>query len=453
MKHLAPLLIAFLVFATPVWADQIGLSIEPEIMTVISGAITSYDLTITNNQPERDEFTITIDGPYTEWKVPGDVMVSIDPWKNVTTDITFLPGEKEGKYVYTVRVSSRKNPALSRTISFNLNVNLPPIFRLNELRLEKESGKVTAALDFWTRKNAYVDVVFELRDSDGQTLGTFQETGLANGDGTVSTEIPISSLRAGTYSVFANTSEGNLTKGFEIESVHSIEEAEESSLTPLYREFVVTVTNSGNTVETGYKLTRDIIPEGDSVTAFITQPGSCSEIEGGQKCSFTIESIEPGESGRIVYRMEFWPSYTKAIASLVLVIFFGAFYYIRISRPRLHKRSVRKGHNEHMVIIEVKGPKTRDLKDVMIKDIVSPLGEVTGTYLQHQNIKPVMRKTEKGTEIIWKLGSMVKREERLIAYRLRTTLEGSIKMPQAVMRFMNQKGEKNWTYSKSLLIE
>ncbi len=453
MKYLIPVLIAFLVFAAPVWADQIGLHIEPESQTVISGTITAYNLTITNYQPLVDDFTISVDGPYTEWKIPSDFLVEIGSGRNVTTDLTFLPGEREGKYVYTVRVSSRKNPLLSKTISFNLNVNLPPLFRLNDLTLEKEGGKVTPTLVLWTRKNAYVDVVFEVRNSDNQTLGTFQETVLVNGDGTISTEIPINDFMAGTYTVLAITEEGNLSRGFEVEAVHDVEETSESLINPLYKEFVVTVTNNGNTPEEGYTLTQTITPEGDSVTAFITQPTSCSDIEGGQACSFTIESIGPGESKQVIYRMEFWPSYTKVIASFIVIMFLGVFYYIRISKPRLRKKSVRKGQNEHMVVIEVKGPKIRDVKDVTVKDVVSPLGEITGTCFNHQNIRPVMRRTEKGTELIWKLGSMVKKEERLLAYRLKTTLEGSIKMPHAVMRFMNHKGEKNRVYSKNLLIE
>jgi len=393
-----------------------------------------------------------VDGPYTDWKVPGDVLVTIDSGRNVTTDISFLPGEKEGKYVYTVRVSSRTNPQLSKTISFNLNVNLPPLFGVNSLELNKTESDVTATLYFWTRKNAYVDAVFELRDSENKTLASVSETQLANGNGKVSAVISVKDLTAGTYSVYAATDEGTLAESFEIKPVHDIKETVESSTTLFYKEFVISITNKGNTEENDYSITKTIVPEGDSVTAFITQPTSRSDADEGQKCSFTIESILRGETKLIVYRMEFWPSYTKAAAAIILIILLSTYYYIRISKPRIRKRVITKVNGEHMVVLEIKGPKLRNLKDVTVKDVVSPIGEVLNTELGH-HIRPVVRRTENGTELIWKLGTMIKREERVMAYKIRTAIEGSIKMPQALMRFINHKGEKKRVYSRHMIID
>jgi len=452
MKWLITAFFAFLVLSMPgVWAE-LNLYIEPSAQTVTSGAVTVYNLMIVNNRTIDDEFTISVDGPYTEWRVPGGMTVSIDAWKNKTTDLIFIPGEKEGKYVYTARVTSIENPLLSKTLSFNLNVNLPPLFRLENLTLEKGEEEIKASLNFWTRKNAYVDVVFELKDSENNTLSAFSETGQSNGYGKASVQIPIKELMAGTYHISAKTSEGELTESFEIEAVHNVIETSDSSANPMYREFIVSVTNDGNIVEDEYTVTKTIVPEGDSITAFVTQPASCSDVEGGQECVFKITNIKPGETGQIVYRMDFWPSYAKAAASVIVIIILGAFYFVRISKPGIKKTLIRKGENEHMVVLEINGSKLKGAKDVMIKDTVSPLGEVVSTELRH-HIKPIIRKTEAGTELIWKLGNFIQKEERLLTYRLRTTMEGSIKMPRAVLRFINHKGEKSWVFSNELLIE
>jgi hypothetical protein len=71
---------------------------------------------------------------------------------------------------------------------------------------------------------------------------------------------------------------------------------------------------------------------------------------------------------------------------------------------------------------------------------VSPLAQVL--HEEIESTKPVIRRLEQGTELIWKLGEMKPREERILQYKVRSLVHGSLKMPGAHLKFTAGKGEK-----------
>ena len=91
------------------------------------------------------------------------------------------------------------------------------------------------------------------------------------------------------------------------------------------------------------------------------------------------------------------------------------------------------------VIIEIKAP-NKNLSNAVVRDWVSPLAHVDKDGFKHA--KPVVRKSEAGTELIWRLGDIIAKEERILSYKIKTIVQGHLKMPKAYIRFMNKKGER-----------
>ena len=85
-----------------------------------------------------------------------------------------------------------------------------------------------------------------------------------------------------------------------------------------------------------------------------------------------------------------------------------------------------------------------------MRDWISPLARVM--HEEIKAMKPIIRKSEAGTELIWKLGDIKPKEIRLLNYKIKTFVEGSLKMPRAYMRFITEKGKRAKVYSRSLVV-
>jgi hypothetical protein len=75
-----------------------------------------------------------------------------------------------------------------------------------------------------------------------------------------------------------------------------------------------------------------------------------------------------------------------------------------------------------------------------VRDWVSPLAQVLQEEIESS--KPAIRSQDDGTELIWKLGDMKPREERILQYKVRSLVHGSLKMPGAQLKFTAGKGDK-----------
>ena len=135
----------------------------------------------------------------------------------------------------------------------------------------------------------------------------------------------------------------------------------------------------------------------------------------------------------------------------LIAIGLAAFSFFRAAKPKLRKKHMRKGGNTHSIILELKNPFYHKLRNVMVRDWVSPLASVM--HEEISSTKPVIRKSEAGTELVWRLGNMLPREERILNYKIKTLIQGSLKMPRAYARFDTDKGKKFKIYSKPLIVK
>jgi len=142
----------------------------------------------------------------------------------------------------------------------------------------------------------------------------------------------------------------------------------------------------------------------------------------------------------VTYSVSYWPMINGYALIAVVMIGLVAFSFMKATTPRIVKRHSRKGEDRHNVSIHVTNPFFHRLSDVVVRDWVSPLGQVLQEEIE--SAKPAIRSQDEGTELIWKLGDMKPREERILQYKVRPLMRGSLKMPGAQLKFNTDKGDK-----------
>lgn len=448
MKKLIPFLFIIILLAPAVSAAPLEVSVTPQNAEVYSGDTIIYNLSVTSGLSEPTEFEIIHSGEHLEWKFPGKVRITAEPGKTVTAPIAFTPGKEEGTFTFTATLESLDSK-ISASDDYSMAVTIPPVVTFEEMGLTKDGRYLYLDLEMRVREPLDIEVSFEVLDSSGQAVMSFTESGHFYRTGSISKTVILEELTDGDYTVKASYGGQDISEGFSIEAVHDVSERTESASNFLYEEVRIEVFNNGNFVERNYEVTAHI-PAGDFATGFFFDPYSCSPVEDGQLCSFFISELRPGEREEIVYRMDFWPSYTKIVASVLIIALFLGIYLVWISRPKLKKSYVRKSGREHHVILEVKAPRHRSLKNVIVRDWVSPLAQVMQQEFKHA--RPILRKSDAGTEIIWKLGDIAAREERILSYKINTLVQGHLKMPRAYIRYSDKKDSRVRVYSRPGII-
>jgi len=187
------------------------------------------------------------------------------------------------------------------------------------------------------------------------------------------------------------------------------------------------------------------------VTGLVVKPAECDESGEKTMCASTIDRLDPGQTVSITYMIEYWPSYAGWAAGIVasLIVLFVGFSHA--TSPKISKKHVSTKGKLHTIALDIKNPYSRKhLNNVIIRDWVSPLARVVTD--DSGSLKPITRRTEAGTELIWKLGDFRGKEERVISYKLKSMVEGQLKMPRAYLRYRDETGKGSKVFSKGVVI-
>jgi hypothetical protein len=360
--------------------------------------------------------------------------------------MTFFPtGDRYGRFPYTLKAFSVSTPSVSASASFYLDVE--PV-RINDIKLEEKQGSVSATITADSLKRRDISFTLSIREKGGNIVSSStlekQLDGVQVFGGSV--EIP-ANLLAGSYDFFVEaTAEGATIKKsvpLVLEPVHDVVKTRAEVDTLLYKEITVTLYNRGNVVEDNYKVSESSAP--GQLVGFVTAPNDCS----ASTCTYVVNGLAPGATARVIYHIEFWPTLMQYIGAILAVAAVAGFTFVHKTRPTIRKRSSHSGGGMHSIVIEVRNPFLHHLNNVVVRDFVHPIASVV--HEEIESLKPVIRKTEEGTELIWKLGDVRPKETRLLKYGVKSVFQGgAISSPKAYMRFMNPKGRSFRVFSNSL---
>jgi len=441
-KHLFPVLVSWIVILTSfsVLALPVEVGIQPAEQSGQPYSVMKFKLMISNNQNLDDIFQIVVSGEHMEWKMPGLIAKSVPAQSSEETEIIFYPtGTSRGKFEFTVSVESLRNPSVKD--SAKLIIEIPYDFKVKSFSSSYSGNSVNFNAIVQTDEEKSLQGAFSLRDSSGTAVGSVPFTETVNGEKTIiASFVPEEKLVAGTY--ISSISVGNeivVYYTFSIPPVHSISQKVEETSTGFSKEVTISITNEGNVIERDYSLQQKTPL--DPMTGMMTKPaGNCRDEQGVMVCNYLVGDIKPGATAHVSYTVSYWPAFNGYILLTVIVISLVLFSFLRTTTPRILKHHSKRGEDLHNIFIQVKNPFLHRLSDVVVRDWVSPLAQVLQEEIE--STKPVMRSLEEGTELIWKLGEMKPREERILQYKVRSLVHGSLKMPGAHLKFTTGKGEK-----------
>lgn len=439
-------------FLQPVAAVEfvpVEVNIKPDYIKTDLQMPVIFNMNIRNNQNRIEELRIAVEGPHIHWVTNPIILLVVPRNSTKEVNLTFYPVHYRGLHTFNIITSSHKS--LLTLDTKNVTVYIPPPVVAENFSVSRDGRTVTASIDIETVRERQVDFETALLNQDGFVYNSIKEPGSIEGKATLTHthNLPENPL-AGQYTVTYNIN-NNMTgnQSFTVEPIHKIERSERLEANVMFGVVKVTYKNLGNIAEYDYPV-QEMLPK-TTITGFITNPQGCDEGLVDKTCTYVIPELQPGATAQVSYRVEYWPYYIQIAAIAIIIFIFAGFSVLRVAKPSIIKTSVRKGANVHSVILEIKNPFLHHLKDVVIRDWVTPLAQVAKQ--EAGVLRPVLKRSAAGTELIWMLGEMRPKEVRYLSYKIKTLVEGNLKMPRAYARFRAPKSGRTRVYSKFLHID
>ncbi len=437
----------FLLSVSIVSAQDIGIEVSPLSSTVNVNERASFLVTVENGMPEWENFYIFVTGTPAHWVNIDTSYAEMPADSSRTLNLFFYPNDKPGEYEYEVFFQLKRDPSIK--VSQKISISVLGEGESGEVKLvghdiSKGTDAVDIRMTLSTRTEQQVDVDYSLVSDSGVTVATDTRTYTVVGEKNISHRIPImSDMVAGDYTAKASVKGTGieLQSSFTVDSMHRIVKSEEGTTTPLYEEVTITVSNEGNVIEKDYKVKAQV-PTG--FLSFSREPAEC----GDDWCEWVVGKLNPEESMQIIYRVEYWPLIAEGLVIAVLLAAFVFVGWSRATTPRLIKRLESRGDGGYTTVLEVKNA-GRKINNVVIRDEVSPLFEVKGKF---ETLKPAIKQTDDGTELVWSLGAIEPKDHRIIHYGVKPVVNGHLKMPRAYMRFVAEGGKSSKVSSKETFL-
>lgn len=175
------------------------------------------------------------------------------------------------------------------------------------------------------------------------------------------------------------------------------------------------------------------IVEVDGVKSFVWRCDLAISGTDGDSCGFSVTA-------------NYWVIYLAVIILLLL----AGFVYFEIEKPKIQKTHINKGEL-HSIHISLKNNSSKPLEDVKVTDILPSVLKVVGDY----TVKPTtIKKKHNCVELIWNLGKLKSKEERILTYNVKPVVEvdGGIDLPAVEIKAVNARGKHERVMSKSIVL-
>jgi len=438
MKHLLlfAIILSVVAFAYPVAAADFSVNVT-EPVTIYAGNTTNFSVIITNGGAD-DWFSVTAIGTYSSWISVGKQNVFIPYGSSASSTLLVTPvaDALQNKYEYSIIVSRASDSSkVEKEVFVNVLQSNAIIVTDSSLSCSecKPGETVTASITLrnsGSRPLNNLKLVFALGDRTKIISISSLDFGVLK---EFSSEFILDSMAApGQYAVDAKVMQDTSVLAqksikFAIPSLPDIRTARNVSAS-IFGNYVTLVSfNAGNAAQSA-KIKSNVLDAWYSVYSG-AKPSSVSGSEYGWAVS-----LAPNESVTMTYSEIFWP----VPLAFVILAFIGAYYYVVISSLSIRKRIIRGRDAKNISIsLDVRSG-LQPIDNAVVRDIVPKEFEVSEKF---ESIKPVVRKTQSGTELVWRLGKLKSMEERLLHYRIRAVSQfGTKRLHPAELN--GKRGEK-----------
>ncbi len=441
--------------ASAVSVDIMGLKTK----TIQYGQSTRFDFTIKNNINRMMDYVIVIEGAHPEWVTLDKYFFFVPSLSQKKLDVVVFP-QDNGTQSYSLIVQSISTPGIYNSFDFSVkavgNKRSEVVVEEKKTSIERvDSGisgdNIETTIVVKKPDDTAITVDFYLKDSEGNIFSTYSKTLEGEGSQSVSHKFPTTNLLAGRYVIEAVVRELLISKSSIVVIPESRDVKKTRKVTSgfLYETVTIFIENLGNVVESEYILT-DSVPSSESVSWDVS-PSSQQVFNGNVLSTWIITNLRPSDKVFVSYTINYWFSVLKIIIAIILILVAIAIVYMKMSRPSISKRFIKKGVSHFLVILEVKGSFFAPIRSVLVKDSISPLMEVQGKF---EGIAPVIRKGKEKTELLWRIGTMKRMDERILSYNIKGKVEAQIKLEPAMLRYKKtEEGEKRRVLSNMVHVE
>jgi len=445
MKKILPILL--ILFLLPINAEAVDIAVSPVSGTTRVEKTFTYQITVTNNMRIPDDFILTVFGRHLEWADLQSYYFYLEPYESREISLNFYPKE-EGNYNYEVQASSIRNPRNRDSLILDLKVNPLIDPDITDFSVDVIGDELKVDLTATSKKTRDIEIDFGITDSNENRVKVLSITRSVTGEREISESISLKDMPAGSYSIKVSLVGTDVirTANFYIPTVHHVVTTKKTVSNPLVQEVTITVSNQGNTMD-NYNIEENL-PAGQYVT-LIDSPSSQYLQEDEMVYQWSLTGMQVGQTIEIKYTVDYWKNALGwGIMGLAIIGLLGL-GIVRAGRPNIRKKYMRK-RDLHVIVLEVRGSLTKNIRNVLVKDRVSPLGKVLPEF---EGPKPIVRESESGTELIWRLGDIRPRSEIYLTYRIRPLIEAQLKMPRAYLTYRTDDERKINVYSKQLMLE
>lgn len=451
IARLIPALVILMIALSPtVSAVPLELEAAEKEKTAYLGDDVNFEISLSNPNVWNEIVWFSVSGDRTDWirDPPEDLAIPRKTSLNTLVEL-FPTGETPGKFFFEVTGTSYLfgNPSSSDTLVLNV---IRPL-DVEDFTVSKAGDELFLNILMDSKDRRPAELSFAIINNRGEFLKRFSLDVEVNGLTMIEESVPLpEGMFAGDYNVELTLVGTPVVKEymFTILPIHNVVEVVKKTSTAWQDEVEVTITNHGNLVERQY-VSYKTVPNNDWVTGLVTEPNECYIRNGEKTCKYVFSDLAPGDEVTLSYVLDYTSVYATYGIALIAVFMAVLLFMRRATAPVIIKRHVRKSGGRHHVVLEVRNPFYHNLSNAIVRDWVSPLANV----LHHEisAVKPLMRRSDAGTELIWKLGDIRPRETRIITYPLKALVKGSLKMPRAYIRFNKPNGKLKRLFSKTMV--
>lgn len=479
-KNCIIFLIVLLIFlAKPsLAAGEVELSLSVKSLTIYSGDSGSAEITVKNNQASQDIFSVSIFPQYLYGIVPTLEKYSLTLGSGVSTTfkVYFSVAEcaEETSTSFTLTVNSLKNTNVEESKTIILNPIRKYSVCISDLKLDKylvkpgESVQIDVTL---TNPSASLSLPVSLQTNvikDNQIVKRFDdfiETIEGDSTKTVSHSFAIGKYeKPGFYTIETIMKDqygvevSSKETQFSVATVNASENPDYLLIDKVTKSGIfvqtieISVKNDGN-VPTGSFYVSESVPIFMKLFFFPARAPDTEEMGGSVVVySWLVSSLAPGESYKIDYDINTWNAVLIIIILIITVVYvFNQVFTVSIVKKHGHVGSLTK-EREITVMLEARNRARNEIRDVIVRDFVPAVATVIERF---DTLRPMLRKTTGGTEVIWRFDSLGSGDERILTYRIRPVVDivGTLRLPKAYIRFMNRKKETKRVLSKSVYVK
>jgi len=421
-------IITFIALTSPAFAQSFEVIVGP-VQEVFAGDTIVVEITICNGGLE-DMFLISqplAAPPANTWASVDKGSITIPSYSNGTVKVSITPTEdaKAGDYRYELTI---KRDSTGEMISKEFQITVKQRTTAGRVSLKlscdecKESVGIIAEVEnFGTAVLKNSKLIFNLGE---------EKIELAAGDINVSakkqlaTEFDVKGWAPGEYSIFVEfvangQSVDRETTTFTVPLIENISVVKKVESTPWSKNVILRAENLGNAPDEAE--IKALVEQSLTVSISYSEPPTVRGDEWVWKVA-----LEPGESYEISYTEFYWP-----IPIIIVVVILGGIYAYLYATSIGMKKFVTKKDKEWSVGIAIKN-RGSAVEGVVVRDTIPSQFVLSGKF---ETLKPIARKTDMGTELIWRIGGIKRGEEKVLHYRIKPKgLVGPVKLPPARLR-------------------